>query len=123
MAAPLVYSGDMTKLDEFTLNVLCNPEIIEVNQDPLGECGLVIKRNEEQFIMIKNLQNGSKAVGLFNRGKKPVNVSVDFSELKLAGKQPVRDLWREKDLRKYKNDFTARVPGQGVVMVKVGKTN
>ena len=33
MAAPLIYSGDMSKLDEFTLNVLCNPEVIEVNQD------------------------------------------------------------------------------------------
>jgi alpha-galactosidase len=26
MASPLFFSGDMTKLDEFTLNVLCNPE-------------------------------------------------------------------------------------------------
>ena len=33
MAAPLIYSGDMSKLDEFTLNILCNTEVIEVNQD------------------------------------------------------------------------------------------
>ena len=33
----LIFSGDMTKLDPFTLNVLCNAEVIAVNQDPLGQ--------------------------------------------------------------------------------------
>jgi len=51
----LIYSGDMSKLDEFTLNVLCNPEVIEVNQDPLGECGLVIKKPNDCFLMVKNM--------------------------------------------------------------------
>ena len=37
MAAPLIFSGDMAKLDEFTLNVLCNAEVIDVDQDPLGK--------------------------------------------------------------------------------------
>jgi len=46
MTAPLIYSGDMSKLDEFTLNVLCNPEVIDVNQDPMGECAMVIKKNK-----------------------------------------------------------------------------
>ena len=39
MAAPLFYSGDITRLDAFTLNVLCNAEVIEVDQDPLGTPG------------------------------------------------------------------------------------
>jgi len=120
MASPLIYSGDMTRLDEFTLNILCNPEVIEVNQDPLGESGLVIKRNEEQFVMIKKLYDGTHAVGLFNRGKSPVGVSIDFSELQIDGKQKVRDLWRQKDLGKYSHQFTSQVPARGVIMVKIG---
>ena len=36
MAAPLFYSGDITRLDPFTLNVLCNAEVIAVDQDALG---------------------------------------------------------------------------------------
>lgn len=55
MAAPLIYSGDMSKLDEFTLNVLCNPEVIEIDQDPLGESGLVISHGDSCFLMVKNL--------------------------------------------------------------------
>ncbi|MDP4275075.1 MAG: hypothetical protein Q8907_12420 [Bacteroidota bacterium] len=37
MASPLFFSGDMTKLHEFTLNVSCDPEVIEVDQDTLGK--------------------------------------------------------------------------------------
>jgi alpha-galactosidase len=121
MAAPLIYSGDMSKLDEFTLNVLCNADVIGVNQDPLGQSGLVIKRNEEQFVMIKELVDGTVAVGLFNRAKEPVEVSIEFKELGLEGKQPVRDLWRQKDLGKYRERFSAQIQPQGVVMVKIGK--
>jgi alpha-galactosidase len=121
MASPLIYSGDMSKLDEFTLNVLCNPEVIEVNQDPLGECGLVIKHSDDCFLMVKNLADGSKSVGLFNRGKSPAEVSVDWAELQVSGKQSVRDLWHQKDLGRYNQKFSAQVPAQGVVMIKISK--
>ena len=119
MASPLIYSGDMSKLDEFTLNVLCNPEVIAVNQDQLGECGLVIKKNNDCFLMVKNLVDGSKSVGLFNRGKVAADVSIEWSELNLAGKQSVRDLWRQKELGTYDQNFSALVPARGVVMIKI----
>ena len=119
MAAPLIYSGDMSKLDDFTLNVLCNPEVIEVDQDPLGECGRVIKRDNGNFLMIKNMEDGSKAVGLFNRGTTEAEMSVSWTELQVKGKQRVRDLWRQKGLGVFQQKFDAKVPPYGVVMVKI----
>lgn len=121
MAAPLIYSGDISKLDEFTLNVLCNPEVIEVDQDSLGECARVIKRTEALFLMVKNMSDGSKAVGLFNRGKNAAEMTFNFSEFQLKGKHTVRDLWRQKDLGTYKQKFGAQVPPNGVVVVRIGK--
>jgi alpha-galactosidase len=121
MAAPLIYSGDMSKLDEFTINVLCNPEVIEVNQDELGECALVIKKSDTTFLMVKNLVDGSKAVGLFNRSKNDAEVEANWAELQISGKQIVRDLWRQKDLGKYDQKFKTKVPAQGVVFVRVKK--
>ena len=111
----------MSKLDEFTLNVLCNPEIIDVNQDPLGECALVIKQTNECFLMVKNLEDGSKAVGLFNRGKVAAQVTAGWYDLKVSGKQTVRDLWRQKELGVFQQKFSSQVPAQGVVMVKITK--
>jgi alpha-galactosidase len=119
MASPLFYSGDMSKIDEFTLNILCNNEVIEVNQDPLGESGLVIHHPDSCFLMVKNLYDGSKAVGMFNRGKSLREVTAEWPELGIEGKQTVRDLWRHKNIRSSSKKFRAKVPPQGVVMVKI----
>lgn len=119
LASPLIYSGDMSKLDDFTINVLCNPEVIEVDQDPLGKCGKVINISKDCFIMIKDLADGSKAAGLFNRGKNPVEVSARWNELNISGKHQVRDLWRQIDLGQSEDKFSAIVPAQGVVMIKI----
>jgi alpha-galactosidase len=121
MAAPLIYSGDMSKLDERTLNVLCNPEVIDVDQDQLGEGGLVIQKSNNLFLMVKNLADGSKAVGLFNRGKAATDVTADWATLQISGKQRVRDLWRQKDLGVFTGQFSTEVPAQGVVLVKISK--
>jgi alpha-galactosidase len=119
MASPLFYSGDMERLDEFTLNVLCNPEVIDVNQDPLGECGRVITLSEESFLMVKNLEDGSRALGLANRGEVETTVTAEWSQLGITGPQVVRDLWRQKNLGRYEDRFGAPVPRRGVVLVKL----
>ena len=69
--------------------------------------------------MVKTLVDGSKAVGLFNRGKSPADVSVEWSELKISGNYHVRDLWRAKELGVSADKFSASVPPQGVVMIKI----
>ena len=66
MAAPLIFSGDMAKFDPFTLNVLCNHEVIEVNQDPLGKQAKIIRKSDTEFVLAKEMEDGSIAVGLFN---------------------------------------------------------
>ncbi len=120
VAAPLIYSGDMTRLDEFTLNVLTNDEIIEVNQDPLGKPGYRVAKKGDLEVWKRELEDGSIAVGLFNRGEKPAMVTATWSDLGLSGKIKVRDLWRQKDLGKYKIQYSEQVGRHGVVMVKIG---
>ncbi|MCI0491455.1 MAG: alpha-galactosidase, partial [Planctomycetes bacterium] len=120
MASPIFYSGDMSQLDEFTLNVLCNPEVIAVNQDPLGQCARVVKLDENTFLMVKDLEDGTRAVGLCNRGEDKVSVTAKWSDLGVEGKQLVRDVWRQKNLGKFSGEFKAEVPRRGVVLVRVG---
>ena len=119
MASPLFYSGNMSLLDEFTINVLCNPEVIEVDQDSLGECGQVIHLNKDAFVMVKRMEDGTKAVGLFNRGTADAEVTAKWSDLGVTGKQTVRDLWRQKDLGQFEDHFKATVGPRGVVLVRV----
>ena len=53
----------MTKLDPFTLNILCNAEVIDVNQDTLGKQARILRHTAGEFVLVKDLEDGSKAVG------------------------------------------------------------
>src|SRR5215469_10287542 len=119
MASPLIFSGDMARLDKFTLNVLCNAEVIAVDQDPLGKQGKILRQSDNEFVLVKQLEDGSQAVGLFNLGEQPARLAVSWSELGLAGRQRARDLWRQKDLGNFKNKFQAEVPRHGVALVRL----
>lgn len=121
MAAPLFYSGDMASLSEFTLNVLCNPEVIEVNQDPLGVQGrpMIIRSEEDVEIWTKPMEDGSLAVGMFNLSEIAQDVTVAWSELEVKGTPTVRDLWRQKDLGPIKDKYTATIPRHGVQLVRL----
>jgi alpha-galactosidase len=119
MAAPLFYSGDMSRLDAFTVNVLCNPEVIEVDQDPLGDSACVVKLDDDTFLMVKNMEDGSKVVGLCNRGELPATVTAKWSDIGVNGRRIIRDPWRQRDLGKFDGEFRAPVPRHGVVLVRV----
>ncbi|MGD0583585.1 MAG: putative Ig domain-containing protein [Bacteroidales bacterium] len=119
VAAPFIFSGDITRLDDFTLSLLTNDEIIEVDQDPLGKPGYRVSISGNSEVWMRKLEDGSVAVGLFNRGQEEQRVTVAWEDLGITGKQMVRDLWRQKNIGSFKDKFTARVAGRGVVMVKM----
>ena len=121
MASPLIFSGDMARLDPFTLNVLCNAEVIDVNQDALGRQARIVRKTANEFVLLKDLEDGSKALGLFNLAEKPATIGVNFSDLGLSGRQHVRDLWRQTDLPAAEGRFEAKVPRHGVALVRLSK--
>jgi alpha-galactosidase len=118
MAAPLIFSGDMTRLDEFTLNVLCNSEVIDIDQDSLGKQGVLVRKSENEFILKKPLDDGSLAVGLFNLTAEPRSISMDWKDLGLTEKQTARDVWRQRDLGSFSDSFSATVLGHSVILVR-----
>jgi alpha-galactosidase len=119
LAAPLILSGDMTKLDKFTLSLLTNDEVIEVDQDPLGRQACRIAQDGDTQVWAKDMEDGSKAVGLFNTGQIKAKVTLQWSDLGLKGRHRVRDLWRQKDLGIYEDKFESDVPRHGVILVRI----
>lgn len=119
VAAPLILSGDITRLDDFTLSLLTNDEIIDVDQDPLGKPGYRVSKDGNSEVWIRHLEDGSLAVGLFNRGESETDVTAFWKDLGISGKQTVRDLWRQKDLGEFSNKFGAQVQRHGVVMLRI----
>ena len=123
MAAPLIFSGDMAKLDAFTLGILCNAEVIDIDQDPLGKQAKLLRQSANELVLVKDLEDGSKAVGLFNLTPASRHMSVSWTELGVAGNQLVRDLWRQKDLGIAASDFSTDVPGHGVALMVIRAGN
>jgi len=119
MAAPLFYSGDITRLDAFTLNVLCNPEVIAVNQDALGKQARPVVQTDEALVLAKPMADGSLAVGLFNFSEVAREMTVAWKTLGLEGPHRVRDLWRQRDLGEADGAYRARVERHGVMLVRL----
>jgi sugar lactone lactonase YvrE len=120
MAAPLIFGGDMAKLDPFTLNVLCNHEVIEVDQDALGRQARIVRQTPAELVLAKDLEDGSLAVGLFNLQETPVKMSLTWAELSLVPyRQRLRDLWRQKDLGEAEGRLEIEVSRHGVAMLRL----
>jgi hypothetical protein len=119
LSSPLLIGCDLNALDDFTMSLLTNDEVIALDQDPLGKpAGRIVKEDYAQ-IWARDLEDGSKAVGLFNLDEDPQEITVKWSDLKLSGPLTVRDLWRQKDLGQFNDEFKVMVPAHGVVLIKV----
>ncbi|HTY35995.1 MAG TPA: putative Ig domain-containing protein [Bacteroidota bacterium] len=117
--APLLIGCDMTQLDEFTTNLLTNDEVLEVSQDPLGKQASRIGKTGDLEVWAKDMEDGSKVVGLFNRGIWKSDITVKWSDLGISGVQSVRDLWRQHNLGRFTDEFTTSVRRHGVTLVRI----
>jgi alpha-galactosidase len=121
MAAPLFYSGDITRLDPFTLNVLNNAEVIAVDQDALGRQARVVRKTDDEFVLAKPMEDGSVTVGLFNLSETPREIAAEAADLGLSASGPlrVRDLWRWRELGAVTGRYTATVGRHGAMLVRM----
>jgi alpha-galactosidase len=119
LAAPLLAGNDLSNMTQATSGILTNPEVIVVDQDPKGVQGHRVSQVGPLEVWVKQLQDGSQAVGLFNRGESVNPVTLDFRDIGVTGSATIRDLWAHKDLGSFQDHFTASVPVHGVLMIKV----
>lgn len=79
--SPLIFGGDMTKLDAFTKEMLTNPEMLEVNQNSTNN--KQISRNDDLIVWAADAPGGrDKYVALFNARSNGDN--LDFSNADYA---------------------------------------
>jgi alpha-galactosidase len=119
-AAPLLIGADMAQLDDLTIDLLGNREVLAVNQDPLGQAAGRVRAEPWLEVWARPLDDGSMAVGMFNRAPVESEVEVSWDELGLSGALQVRDLWRQMDLGTSTGRFSAMVPRHGVALIRIG---
>jgi len=84
LPSPLMVGANLPDNDAWTLALLTNPEVLAVNQDALGAAARQIAATNDLEIWVKPLRDGSRAVGVFNRGR-----FADFEEAKAIFKSPL----------------------------------
>jgi alpha-galactosidase len=119
LSAPLLIGCDMTRMSPLIVSLFSNDEVLAVNQDALGRQGWRARQNGKTEVWMKPLADGSLAVAFFNRGDIPANVSVQWPDLRLAGPQALRDLWRQKDLGIQQTGYSVNVAPHGAELFKV----
>ena len=120
LSAPLLIGCNLEALDDFTVSLLTNDEVLEIDQDSLGKQATEVARDDDDGVVYaKPLDDGSWAVGLFNTGVVPQKVTVRWQDLKLDGPQKVRDLWRQQEVGRFESEFSAEVAPHGVSLVRV----
>ena len=123
MAAPLITGNDLSSMSATTKAILTNPEVVAVDQDPLGQQGRVVAGSgTNQEVWSKTLTGtNTRAVALFNRGSSSASITVKWSQIGIpAGSATVRDLWQAKDLGPFTDEYTAsNVASHEVVMLKI----
>ena len=93
--------------------------MLSLNQDALGKQAVRVATLGAVDIYLKDLEDGGKALGFFNRGRQTENVTFNkLPRLGLAGKRHVRDLWQQKDLADVAGVIHATIRPHGVVLLK-----
>jgi alpha-galactosidase len=118
LSAPLLIGCDLTRLDPFTLNLLTNDEVLALDQDPLGRPATPKIRRGDIQVWVKELADGSRAVGVFNLGPKATAFPLILAEAGIAGPAVVRDLWRQADRGKIVDRLELTIPSHGVVLIR-----
>ena len=117
--SPLMLGMNLPDNDDWTTALLTNPEVMALDQDPLGSpARRIFVRGLAAECWLRELDDGAHAVGLFNRDGETARVDFEWPKFGQAKKLHVRDLWLRQDLNMTKK-FSAEIPPHGCVLLRV----
>ncbi|MDF2432196.1 MAG: alpha-galactosidase [Mucilaginibacter sp.] len=121
LSAPLLIGCDMAHLDRFTLGLLTNDEVLAIDQDALAKEAHQQLKNEDYQVWIKDLEDGGKAIGIFNTSDKYQTITLKRNGDELKGYNKIRDVWQQKYIIANGSDYNVKVAPHGVMLVRVEK--
>jgi alpha-galactosidase len=125
--SPLILGADLTKLDDFTLALITNDEVIAVDQASSNNHELF--RWEGFYGWVADVPgSGDKYLALFNTrdnppGDKEVSLAVPVKlfELGLTNVSNIRNLWTHQNLGPFTNEFAPDVNFHGAGLYRISQ--
>lgn len=101
--SPLFFGGELRLTDNYTLSLVTNPEVINVNQN--SEKPLFVYNKGGIAVWQTKIENCT-AGAIFNLSDEEKHYKLSFSDLGIENVRAVRDLWARKDIPKFENDVS-----------------
>ena len=117
LAAPLLAGNDLRDMKPEILKILTNRDVIAIDQDPLGRQGRRLRTDGDVEIWTKALAGGSLAIGVFNRGAGPAQVTIKCDEFQLCDGE-ARDMWSGVSYVHF-TSYAASIASHGVALLRV----
>lgn len=114
--SPLMFGGDMTYNDEFTLSLMQNRDIIEINQNSRG--GREVYRKGNEIVWAANSPEGYFYLAHFNVGDEETAFEFDPEFIGIKEEVDTFEIWsgvRQKGVLK----ISSVIPPHGVKLYKV----
>jgi hypothetical protein len=118
--SPLMLGNDMLDVDEFTMELITNPEVLAVNQKGIN-ARQIFTRNGQRVWISTDPETGDRFVALFNLNNKETNVSFDMELDYLRGDYHIRDLWLRKDMGTVSSKISQKLPPHGSALFRLSK--
>jgi len=119
LAAPLMAGNDLRTMSAETLEILGNREVIALDQDALGRQGGRLAARDGIEIWAKPLQDGGRAIGVFNRNDTAQTVRFTWQEAGLpAAPHALRDLWLHRDLPPAADGWSGSIQAHDVLLLR-----
>lgn len=118
--SPFMFGGDLPSNDEFTLSLITNKDVLNVNQHSTNGKQL-FRDNDLIAWTADDPKTGDKYLALFNASdsETPVVISVKFDQLDLKGTHTVKDLWTGEKLGKFTGSFTGTINRHGAGLYRI----
>lgn len=113
MSSPLLIGCDLSQMSDSSLQLITNPELIALNQDPLGRQAYVVQHEGEGYVLAKDiekLRGNVRAVAFYNPADTACRFSIPFETLELGGKVKVRDLVARQDVGTLEGSLEQTLP-------------
>lgn len=120
--SPLILGADLTRLDEFTLSLVTNPEVIAVDQASANNRE-VFSRDGFYCWTAEVPGSADTYLALFNARDVPggagAAVHVRLAELGIPAPARIRDLWWRGDLGEFSGDFSPVIAQHGAGLYRI----
>jgi len=122
--SPLIFGGNLTKLDEFTRSLMTNKEALEIDQKAVkgGEAATYPedRLRPRYWWAVTGGSQPERYVAVFNLKDTPQKIDVPWSYFHLADKEhSAYDIWNKKHIAPAKSLNAGEIPPHGCALFRV----